>query len=297
MPGRQLRFTQRGEYLLDFPPECPVRLIWYEFSGEHRVTPNSHNFPEVMQIIEGQGRFIIENCSYRIAPGDVLLVGPGEFHRIEAPAGRRLRLAALHFQSDLIHRPGGSPLDLEYLRPFLFRGPDFSHHLARSEVPAALITDRLARIEQAIRASRHHQSLMVRTYLADILLEITRARTWTGGADTPLGRRARDLARLRPVFAVVRERFAERLSLHELAASVHLSPHHFCRVFRAVVGSSFTEYQLRLRVDAAAEQLTGSDRSVAEIAQATGFASQSHFNRAFKRLQNTTPLAYARRHR
>ncbi len=296
-PGCQLRFSARGRYELELPAGCPVRLLWCEFTGDHPVSPSCHEFLEVMQVVEGTGRYVVENRGHRIGPGDVLLVGAGEFHRIEAAPRGVLRVAALHFAPEFIHRPGAAPLELEYLRPFQYRSAGFVHRIEGRALDAALVAERMGRIELALRDSHPSRPLAVRTYLADILLEIVRARDWGAEATISLGRRARDLARLRPVFELVRNRPAERSSLRELAASAHLSPAHFCRLFRSVVGCTFSEYQRRVRIDLAAELLTGSDRTVADIAAATGFASQSHFNRAFKQLKGAAPAVYARRMR
>ncbi|MBK8476296.1 MAG: AraC family transcriptional regulator [Opitutaceae bacterium] len=296
-PSRQLHFSVRGKYELDLPADCPVRLLWCEFSGDYQVSPSYHDFLEVMQIMEGTGRYVVENRCHRIVPGDVLLVGSGEFHRIETASRSVLRVAALHFAREFIHRPGAAPLELEYLRPFQYRSANFVHRIEARALDARLVAERMGRIERALRSSHPSRPLAVRTFLADILLEITQARDWDSEATLSLGRRARDLARLRPVFELAQRRSDQRLSLRELAGCAHLSAAHFCRLFRGVVGCTFSEYLRWIRIDNAAELLTGSDRTVADIALATGFASQSHFNRAFKQLKGVSPAVYARRMR
>jgi AraC family transcriptional regulator len=53
-------------------------------------------------------------------------------------------------------------------------------------------------------------------------------------------------------------------------------------------------YVRRLRLDWAAGELVRSDRSLAALAVAAGFADQSHFTRFFKRHTGFTPNTYRR---
>ena len=83
-PSTMLTFTAQGEYPMAFPGECPLRLLFVQFSIEHRVTPSFHDYPELSLVCGGKGRFTVDRCVYEARPGDVLLVGSREFHRMEA---------------------------------------------------------------------------------------------------------------------------------------------------------------------------------------------------------------------
>lgn len=63
----------------------------------------------------------------------------------------------------------------------------------------------------------------------------------------------------------------------------------FRRRFVLTVG----EYVRRLRIDYACGEISARENvSLAEIALATGFSSQSHFSKTFKRVTGMTPLEY-----
>lgn len=81
------------------------------------------------------------------------------------------------------------------------------------------------------------------------------------------------------------------LSLAELAATVHLSPYHFAKLFKAATGLSPHQYVLRRRVESARALLTATALPVAEVAARVGFSDQSHLSRHTKRLLGTTPRA------
>jgi len=86
--------------------------------------------------------------------------------------------------------------------------------------------------------------------------------------------------------------FAERLTLDELSREAGVHPVHLSRVFRKCVGEGIGEYVHRLRVRAACEQILEPEISIAEVSLALGFADQSHFTRAFRRVTGITPAAF-----
>ena len=87
----------------------------------------------------------------------------------------------------------------------------------------------------------------------------------------------------------------EQLSLAVLACDAAMSPYHFLRTFRAVVGMTPHQFVLRTRMHRAAVQLRRSNEDVCSIALANGFNDLSTFNRRFRRLTGKTPHRLSRR--
>jgi AraC-like DNA-binding protein/ligand-binding sensor protein len=94
----------------------------------------------------------------------------------------------------------------------------------------------------------------------------------------------------------VQAHFTESVSLTQVAAAAHVSPFHFCRVFRAATGVTFTEYVCRLRVERAKTLLADASVRVSEVAYATGFGSISQFNTVFRKCVGKTPTQYRSGH-
>lgn len=93
----------------------------------------------------------------------------------------------------------------------------------------------------------------------------------------------------------IEERYAEDLSLGEVAAAVHTSLFYFCKLFRKATHVSFTEYVSRVRIEKAKNLLLNPNLRVSEIAYETGFQSLTHFNRVFKKLAGESPTKYRQR--
>jgi AraC-like DNA-binding protein len=84
------------------------------------------------------------------------------------------------------------------------------------------------------------------------------------------------------------------LSLTALASEVAMSPYHFLRVFRRVVGLTPHQYVLRTRLHRAATRLCRSDEPIVAIAFDCGFNDLSTFNHRFRRVMRASPSAYRR---
>src|SRR5579884_838676 len=103
-------------------------------------------------------------------------------------------------------------------------------------------------------------------------------------------RRGRLSARkLRLVQDYIYGALATRLTLDDLAASIHMSAFHFARMFKATTGQTPHAHVTRLRIERAQELLRTSRDSIATIARQVGFASRSHFAGVFLRLTGASP--------
>ena len=98
-----------------------------------------------------------------------------------------------------------------------------------------------------------------------------------------------DLAR---VLAYIDDCLSTDLSLDDLAAIVHLSPHYFAHLFKQSLGVPPHEYVIQQRVEKAKDLLRSGRLTVGEVAQVVGFSDHSKLDRHFKRLTGLTPLRF-----
>lgn len=93
----------------------------------------------------------------------------------------------------------------------------------------------------------------------------------------------------------IREHHTEELSLGQVAAAVHTSIFYFCKLFRKVTGTTFTEFVSRTRIERAKNLLLNPNPRISEIAYEVGFQSLTHFNRVFKSVVGESPTSYRAR--
>lgn len=83
--------------------------------------------------------------------------------------------------------------------------------------------------------------------------------------------------------------------MHTAARMAGLSERTLRRRCQLQLGMGWDEYRRRARLLAAVEALTASDHGIARIAADAGFASQSAFSRAFRRLMGQSPQEFRER--
>jgi AraC family transcriptional regulator len=115
-----------------------------------------------------------------------------------------------------------------------------------------------------------------------------------------LNRRAESLAarkspqwgRLQQVIEYIRTNLGTELSIVDLARIAQTSPFHFARQFKASTGLTPHQYVLEGRVERAKQLLADPRFSIADVAQACGFATQAHLTTVFRGHVGATPGTY-----
>jgi len=90
----------------------------------------------------------------------------------------------------------------------------------------------------------------------------------------------------------MRERYAEPISVRDVAGMLYLNTSYFCRAFKQVTGRTFGEYLTELRMEKALELLHASDLSIAAVAREVGYRDANYFSRVFTRIMGKTPSRY-----
>ena len=94
---------------------------------------------------------------------------------------------------------------------------------------------------------------------------------------------------LQHVLDYIHARYAQNLSVSELAEIANVSPSHFTQLFKQAMGLAPHEYLITCRIEHARQLLISEDGPIHEIAARCGFADQSHLTRHFRRLLGVTP--------
>src|SRR6516225_8774066 len=122
-----------------------------------------------------------------------------------------------------------------------------------------------------------------------------------------LSRSGRELARTSPtsrgglaswqrraVIGYIEEHLDERVSLITLARLARLSQHHFCRAFKQSFGAPPQGYLLQRRIERAKVLLADRANSITDVALTLGYAFNSSFTLAFRKITGQTPSEFRR---
>ena len=99
------------------------------------------------------------------------------------------------------------------------------------------------------------------------------------------------------VLVYIQNHLDDALDLEQLAAIANFSPHHFHRIFRAMVGEPVKEHVRRLRLERSAHHLKTSDLPVTQIAFAAGYETHEAYSRAFRAMFNASPTEFRQSNR
>jgi AraC family transcriptional regulator len=139
-----------------------------------------------------------------------------------------------------------------------------------------------ARLSAELRRADHASPLIIEGLLLELFGTLSRS-----SSDTNAPRW------LSEALAIVQRRFAEKMTLAEIAEAVGVHPVHLARAFRRHVGTSVGEHVRALRLTFAREQIAAGV-PLTDVAARAGFADQSHLTKAFTRAHGVGPAEYRR---
>jgi len=155
---------------------------------------------------------------------------------------------------------------------------------ATAVMPAELI-DAVTRLVRLLDTPDHIPALAPRVE-SEIIY-----RLLTG----PLGPALRQAAaapstRIRAVITWLGDRFAEPVSIDQIAAEAGMSPATLHRHFKAATGMSPLRYQKHLRMLSARRQLLAGDATAAQVAHTVGYTSATQFSRDYRAFHGLPPV-------
>jgi len=257
-------------------PGWTVQDIVCQAGPETRAFEEQHGGVAIAAVSEGTFQYRSSLGAAVLTPGAIMLGAPGVCYECGHEHGVGDRCIAFHFSPAAWEQivaavPGAAQAEVTrpQLPPLEILAPLFAEvESARDDSDAAAFEEIALRLGGAVAG-----------LLADAP---KRAREPT----------ARDIKRVTAIVRDLSARPEESYALATLAGKAAMSPYHFLRTFRQVVGMAPHQYLLRNRLHRAALQLKRSRDEVASIAFEAGFNDLSTFNRRFKKVMGVNPGAY-----
>ena len=126
-----------------------------------------------------------------------------------------------------------------------------------------------------------------------LLLQLGAAQT---DGDMAQEERSEQVRAVHAVHAYLTQNLETRVTIEELSKQYLMNPTTLKQVFKSVYGTSLAAHMKEHRMGRAAQLLRETDESVAEIARAVGYESQSKFTAAFKEYFGALPKEYRKNH-
>lgn len=228
-----------------------------------------HNLFEIYYITSGTCVYFIDNKTYDLVPGDIILIPEGTIHNTEY---RSLEHSRMLINCSQRFIPASvRPLLGQML--YLYRNPEISDE----------VEDIFLKIEQEYAKSdtMHEDILRCYTHMLFFLLARNlKTRTQISSGHDYIER----------AIDYLQNNFTSDISLSEIARMCSVTPVHFSRMFKKSTGFGFCEYLNILRLQKAELLLSHSPKtSVTQVAAECGFADSNYFSVKFKNMYGVSP--------
>jgi AraC family transcriptional activator of pobA len=255
---------------------------------------HSHDFLVLFYCERSGGTVRLGDAITTLRAGDLHLIPPGVVVGVGATAADLHACVAwtVFFSPTVLGASTGALLSWRahpLLFPFVCGVAGGAQQLHVPPAARAAVSARLAALDAELRDRRDGHADAVVAHLTLLLVDVARLATDVAG-----GLRLRDEPLLAQVFGCIEERYADGLSLADVAAEVHLTPGHLTTVVRRRTGRTVGEWITERRMTEARTLLVQTDLSVAQVGTRVGYRDPAWFVRRFRQAHGTTPLRWRR---
>ena len=249
------------------------------------IQEHTHNVYHIVIYTKGNNTFVYEGEHVPVKPGSLVFINPKAKHSFLRSRSEPCEYHELTFS--LNPSPSRYPDIAKLLSyftgipvkklPLLLQIEDY--HLQKLSDLYLKILEKL-RYSNGLLAQAKASSSMFDLFVY-ICSEIF------GKADS--SEENQTLSRLTEARDYIQKNYPNRIYLEQLADMIHLSREHFCRLFKKQFNRSPIDYQMDLRINAAATLLRTTDMQCQTIAHRLGFSDVFSFSKAFQTTQNYKP--------
>jgi len=248
--------------------EQKTKLLDYFRATVLSPLPHLHKELELIYVKNGAGKAIVNNKTYELHSGDLVLTFPYQVHYY--PDSQRGEYYVHAF-----------PASVLVTMTDLVTGNELMNNVFHPE-PGSQIAQYLDSIPSArepYAVSRRCAFLTL--ILAELmpqckLLSLTRSSGMT----------------LRRILEYCAVHYAEDLSLDTLAQQLHLNKYYISHSINKQLNMRISTFINALRIEAACRLLQNTEQKISEIAQSVGYETIRSFNRAFFDVMHMPPKEY-----
>ena len=241
----------------------------------HESTRHIHDAFEIYYMKEGNCTYHIGENTYKVLPGDVILIPGNTSHRTTYGGVAHTRLL-VNCSYDYIPKPV-----LERLETI---GP-----LYRNIKVISQLEELFAKIEHEYSHADVLSAEVLKCFTAELMFVMLRHKNEHEKAVT-------DSNFITTVQEYIQNNYMNEVKLSAIAEMLSVSQEHLSRVFKQETGIGFKEYLVRFRLQKAEDMLkheTG--RAVSEVAYACGFNDGNYFSYKFKKAYGVSPTEIRRK--
>lgn len=281
----QLEATDERQYMIQEGYEV------YEKQGAPlgAITFHYHNFYEIIYVLEGEYSSMLENQTYHMKKGDMLLIDCNVMHKYHFVEHKHdsSRRIILWVTREMLQGLSGDGMDLSacFRRQncCAYHFPIYYEEMLRGYL-LKLVMEELPDVPspEVKRVLDRGYLTLFFGYLNALCLRREYGFSQENLVFHPMVEQVADY---------IEKHLSEAISVEDLARQVHMSKYHFLRKFKEQTGVTVHNFVLNKRLIRASEELLRGG-SLTEVWQKAGFTDYSSFLRNFKKAFGVSPGKY-----
>lgn len=240
--------------------------------------PHNHPFCEILFVISGNGKTIIDGIEYNIQKGDIVVYNPGSMHEESTLSSSGFELAFFGITNFKINDLPSDFLIDKQASPILHTGEDEERFYFY-----------FSSLVDEVYDSKQYSDLIIKYWARLILIGILRlaniseAKFVTNAIFTQ-------------IYQYLNTNFTKIESMDQICDDLNVSKYYISHVFKKYIGKPPMQYVTAKRIAYAKKLLSETDLSACEIGEICGYKDHTLFFKAFKKFVGTTPIAFRKEH-
>lgn len=274
-------------------PQFPFQAFSQEdLRGQYFVPYHWHDEVEFLYVTRGELLLRTAKGNRTLTAGHVYFINPGTAHGLFGKSTDSHHYA-LVFRPELLEFAQYDLCQNRYLEPVLTGKLQFPVGDGLDGDTSRQIGELIARAQQLYQNTDPDcpAALSIKIILLQIVEILFCKKAFEAPETGPFYQDGEEYP-LRPVFSYIQCHYREKITLQQLAGTIHMNRNYFCKYFREKVGKPPFVYLNEYRINQAAALLLRTEAPVTEIAMNTGFDNMSYFIRQFKACKGCTPSAF-----
>ena len=279
----------------------PVHIYFHEFSNMYMNQISWQWHPEIEVIIVNHGEIAFQTHDSRIIlkAGQGVVINANVMHCLEpASDDNNCSLYSTVFHPAFLFGYGDVLVSDKYLVPVL-TSPDFQYIVLDENDPVN--NELLVHINGVIAdnlVKKFGFELSTKAKLCYFWIALINIVAPGKTLKKPAKSISLDESRAKDMILYIEQNYADKISLDDLAESVHISKSECCRCFKRALNLTPIEYLMKFRIFKSASMIQNNDpkaRSFSDLAFNVGFNNASYFNKVFRQYLGCTPSEYRRK--
>lgn len=245
------------------------------YEKDWHSTPHAHHCTELFYVLRGKGSFLANDQTFDIKEDDLIIVNPNVMHTEMSKNEEPLEYIVLGIEG-LQFTTMGKQGEMD----------DFSVHNYYDYKHEILFY--LKTLLQEMEREDEDYEIVCQNLLEVLIINMVR-RTKANMIVAPSQKITKEC---RFIEQYINHHFTEEITLELLSEKSYMNKYYLVHAFKQYKGVSPISYLINKRIESAKELLETTNYSIAQIADCSGFSSQSYFSQVFKKATNMSPNEY-----